>query len=243
MAHPEQQDFIKRLLKDHPSISPKSAHVLEIGSQNISGSVREFFGSCQSYIGVDLGKAPGVDLVVPGELFQLSTGWADVSISTECFEHAFNWKDILLNMIRITKEDGLIIVTCAGFGRPTHGTIDTNTYSSPFTSSYYKNVVPQELEAAVASGKFFKRYGFEANCEVHDSYFWGIRNSCIDDAEIMSTEEALARARGQISMISIELAHANYKLMSKNESLSRKLARKCINQYKKLAYLFLPQRT
>ncbi len=233
MAHRQQQSFVETVLKQHHNLIDNATNVLEVGSQDISGSVRKLFGASQAYIGVDLGKAPGVDLVVPGELLQLSTGWADISISTECFEHATSWSDILLNMIRITKEDGLVLVTCAGFGRPTHGTIDTNTYSSPFTASYYKNLIPEEIDSAINSGKYFKRYGFEVNCEVHDTYFWGIRNSCID-AETISTEQALARARGQISMISIELAHTRYQLMSQREPLFRKLLRKSLNQAKKL---------
>jgi len=232
MAHKQQQDFIFSALGRHQGIVDSASNVLEIGSQNISGSVRKFFDASQAYIGVDLGMAPGVDLVVPGELLQLATGWADISISTECFEHASGWKEILLNMIRITKEDGLVLITCAGFGRPTHGTIDTNTYSSPFTASYYKNLIPEEIDSGVNSGMYFKKYGFEVDCEAHDTYFWGIRNSCIE-AETMSTEEALARARGQISMISIELAHVKYELMSKQESLLRKIMRKTLNQIKK----------
>lgn len=233
MAHRQQQDFVLRVLQRHQECVQKTANILEIGSQDISGSVRKFFGASQAYIGVDLGMAPGVDLVVPGELLQLSTGWADICISTECFEHAKRWKDILINMIRITKEDGLVLITCAGFGRPTHGTIDTNTYSSPFTASYYKNLIPEDIDSAINAGKYFKKYGFEVDCEAHDTYFWGIRNSSID-AETMSTEEALARARGQISMISSELAHAKYQLMSQQESLIRKIMRKSLNQIKKL---------
>ena len=197
MAHQQQQLFIETILRQHQDLIDNATNVIEVGSQDISGSVRKFFGGSQAYIGVDLGKAPGVDLVVPGELLQLSTGWADISISTECFEHASGWIDILLNMIRITKEDGLVLVTCAGFGRPTHGTIDTNIYSSPFTASYYKNLIPEEIDSAINSGRYFKRYGFEVDCEAHDTYFWGVRNSCID-AEIMSTEEALARARAGV---------------------------------------------
>ena len=236
MAHQLQQVFVETILKRHHALVSSASNVLEVGSQDISGSVRKYFDGSQNYLGVDLGKAPGVDLVVPGELIQLSTGWADICISTECFEHAVGWRDILLNMIRITKEDGLVLVTCAGFGRPTHGTIDTNTYSSPFTSSYYKNIIPEDIDLAINSGKYFKRFGFEVDCEAHDTYFWGIRNTCIE-AEIMSTEEALARARGQISMLSIELSHTKYQLMSHQESLMRKFLRKGLNQINKLLVL------
>jgi len=235
MAHHQQQNFILTSLRRHQNYVDKAINVLEIGSQDISGSVRSFFGPSQAYIGIDLGKARGVDLVVPGELLQLSTGWADISISTECFEHASGWKDIMLNMIRITKENGLILITCAGFGRPTHGTIDTNIYSSPFTESYYKNLIPEDIDSAINSGKYFKKYGFEVDCVAKDTYFWGIRNACVD-AETMITEEALARARGQISMISTELAHLKYELMSLQEPLIRKILRKSLNQVKKITH-------
>ena len=63
MAHQQQQSFVETILKRHYSLVVGASNVLEVGSQDISGSVRKFFDGSQNYLGVDLGKARGVDLV------------------------------------------------------------------------------------------------------------------------------------------------------------------------------------
>ncbi len=199
MAHQEQKDFFHYLIRRFKSFVQQDMNILEVGSQDINGSVREYFPSNSNWLGIDIGPGKGVDLVIPGELIQLPDGWSDISISTECFEHTENWSNILLNMIRITKPDGLVIVTCAGIGRPTHGTIDTNIGSSPYTTNYYKNLGIVELNKAIDFNYYFKSYSFEVDATHGDTFFWGIRNSEINNSDVLDLTDALARARGQLS--------------------------------------------
>ena len=60
MAHPQQAEFFATVREHYPN-SFKSARVLEVGSLDINGSVRELFEKCD-YTGVDLQMGPGVDL-------------------------------------------------------------------------------------------------------------------------------------------------------------------------------------
>jgi hypothetical protein len=202
MAHPEQRIFFEQLMRLFPETFGTANRILEVGSQDINGSIRDFFKQATNYIGLDIGMAKGVDWTIPGELVELPDKWADISISTECFEHTASWPEILINMIRITKEDGLIILTMAGDGRGTHGTIDSDEGSSPFTTSYYKNIGVDEMTEKIKFGFYFKSHGFTVNSKSKDTYFWGTRsgNSVVpEDGGWESPMSRLARAQGQLS--------------------------------------------
>ena len=60
MAHPEQAEFFSRVRTSYPAAFDR-VNVLEVGSLDINGSVRELFKNCR-YVGVDLQLGPGVDL-------------------------------------------------------------------------------------------------------------------------------------------------------------------------------------
>lgn len=203
MAHPAQREFIESCLSRFANNVSSSANILEVGSQDIGGSIRDYFPTTESrrWVGLDVGKGKGVDFVIPGELIQLPDGWADIAFSTECFEHAKCWREIFLNMIRITREGGLVVLTFAGTGRAAHGTIDTNPASSPYTNDYYKNISLAELDSSFQLDKYFFRYSLEVNMASGDTYFWGLRTASVADTEWLSPEESLARARGQLGVV------------------------------------------
>ena len=219
MAHPDQQDFFSRLKSFFAPKFLSAERVFEVGSQDINGTVRPLFPASAEYIGVDLGPAECVDWVIPGELVELSDGWADVVISTECFEHCKGWDRVFLNMVRILTSGGLFIFTSAGTGRATHGTIDSDQYSSPFTTSYYKNLDVDQVVDKIKLGSFFSSHGFEVNSKAGDLYFWGIRSDIpFDEIEDhwSAPLDRLARAQGQLAQ-----AATRYKSMSLEASLAR----------------------
>jgi SAM-dependent methyltransferase len=202
MAHPEQQKFFEQLKVLFPDHFSGKINVLEIGSQDINGTVRDFFQKGANYLGLDLGMAKGVDWTIPGELVELPDQWASICISTECFEHAATWEQILMNMIRITRTNGLLILSIAGHGRATHGTVDSEVGSYPFTTSYYKNLGADDFIQKIKLGHYFKRHSFQVDSEAGDTYFWGVRSaSPIDTSNDgwQSPLDRLARAQGQLS--------------------------------------------
>lgn len=173
MAHNAQAVFFKQVRKTFPDHF-KWKNVLEVGSLDINGSVRPLFENC-NYIGVDVGEGPGVDLVCFGEDLKFPDKSFDITVSSECFEHAEGWKDIFRNMKRMTKEGGLIVFTCAGEGRPEHGTSRSDVGSSPLTVDagieYYGNLMAEDFENdrnGLLSGL---HYQFFYNPHAQDLYF------------------------------------------------------------------------
>lgn len=169
MSHQSQLDFVASVKARFPKYF-EDKRVLEIGSLDINGSVRQFFSNC-TYIGVDLGEGKGVDLVSKGEDLIFPKDSFDVSISCECFEHNPEWVKTFDNMVRMT--DGLVIMTCATTGRPEHGTSRTSRADAPFCGDYYRNLTEHDIKSSCNLNKFVE-YGFSTNDSPADLYFWGI---------------------------------------------------------------------
>ncbi len=160
------------------SLLPEFFHdtaVLEVGSHNVNGGVRELFDT-ESYVGLDLSEGEGVDIVVSGHEYK-SDVLFDVSISCECFEHNPHYQETLENMIAHTKDEGIVIFSCATTGRPEHGTSRTDPNLSPGTSSlgwdYYKNLT--EKDFLNLQEHLYGWYYFE-NKFSQDIYFIGAKS-------------------------------------------------------------------
>jgi hypothetical protein len=69
MAHVEQREFFEKMRDSFPDAFT-GVSVLEVGSLNINGTVRDFFDA-KEYVGVDLIEGPGVDRVCAGQDLRL----------------------------------------------------------------------------------------------------------------------------------------------------------------------------
>ena len=172
MAHPEQRDFLTKLRNQYPQWFT-GVSVLEVGSLNINGTVRDFFQPV-TYLGVDVGPGPGVDLIAEGQNLDYPNNHFDIAISAECFEHNPHWQATFANMHRMAR---VTIFTCASEGRPVHGTHDAHPTSSPLTLDwdYYRNLTAADFEQAFDLPSMFIEHEFEYNPASCDLYFWGIK--------------------------------------------------------------------
>lgn len=169
MSHQSQLDFVARVKQRFPQYF-KNRRVLEIGSLDINGSVRQFFDDCD-YTGVDLGEGKGVDYVGRGEELTYPDDNFCVTISCECFEHNPEWIRTFDNMVRMTS--GLVIMTCATTGRPEHGTRRTSPSDAPFCGDYYQNLTEHDIKSSCNMSRFVE-YEFSTNANPADLYFWGL---------------------------------------------------------------------
>lgn len=176
MAHPEQREFLTNVKTKFPAFFDRMK-VLEVGSLNINGTVRDFFTNCD-YTGIDVGEGPGVDIISSGHTFEAPNDTYDVSISCECFEHNPHWVETFINMHRMAKNNGFVIMSCATDGRPEHGTTRTSPRDSPLTISagweYYKNLSVKDFEDNFSINSLFSQHQFIVDHRHHDLYFWGI---------------------------------------------------------------------
>ena len=99
--------------------------VIELGSLNINGSVRNYILSLKpkSYVGVDYQKGNGVDVVHDiHNIFDIyKEEQFDVVIATEMMEHIEQWKVVINNIKKLVKMGGYIIITTRSKGFPLHG--------------------------------------------------------------------------------------------------------------------------
>jgi SAM-dependent methyltransferase len=91
--------------------------VIEIGSQNVNGTLRDVCPPSFNYVGVDFVAGEGVDLVLddPYEL-PFRDGCADIVLSSSCFEHSEMFWLVYLEIMRVLKPNGLFY-----FNAPSNG--------------------------------------------------------------------------------------------------------------------------
>ena len=87
--------------------------VLECGSLNVNGSVRDLFSG--EYVGVDLREGPGVDRVADCERLPWEEGIWPVVVSCEMLEHTLRPHVIVAEMARVLSPGGWLICTARGF--------------------------------------------------------------------------------------------------------------------------------
>lgn len=176
MSHSQQRDFIEKLKNLFPKYFNQKS-VLEVGSLNVNGTIRDFFTECK-YIGIDVSPGKEVDVVCEGQNYNAPDNTYDVVSSAECFEHNPYWFETFQNMIRLCKDGGLVFFTCATDGRPEHGTYRTTPLDSPLTVQlgwdYYRNLNEKDFTSKINFDSYFSEHHFEVNDESHDLYFWGI---------------------------------------------------------------------
>ncbi|MDR0379297.1 MAG: glycosyltransferase [Candidatus Accumulibacter sp.] len=96
---------------------PDSLTIVEIGSQNVNGSLRDVAPSGARYIGLDFAEGRGVDVVIDDPYaLPLPDASADVIVSSSCFEHSeFFWL-VFLEAMRILRDDGVFYLNAPSNG-------------------------------------------------------------------------------------------------------------------------------
>lgn len=176
MAHNSQQNFCKSVRNRFPD-KFINCSVLDMGSLDINGNNRYLFGGNYSYIGVDIGPGPNVDVISKGHEYNPGIQF-DIVISTECFEHDPFWKETLQKCVELTKSGGIFMFTCAYYNRPEHGTKRSNTAEAAphvveIFGDYYKNLGEKEIAEALDLPNLFSSY--ECSHAISDLTFWGVK--------------------------------------------------------------------
>ena len=116
--HPTAMNNCKAFFDSYSaSIGVKDVVVVEIGSQDVNGSLRSVCPESYKYIGVDFCEAKGVDIVLTDPYcLPFENESVDVFVSSSCFEHSeFFW--LVFNDIqRMLKPSGLLYLNMPSNG-------------------------------------------------------------------------------------------------------------------------------
>jgi SAM-dependent methyltransferase len=141
----------------------KNLTIVDVGAQNVWGSLRSVAPPNNKYIGVDFVKAKGVEVVITDPYsLPFEDESVDVVVSSSCFEHSeFFW--LLFNeILRILKPTGLLYINV-----PSNGSF--HRYPVDCWRFY--------PDSGVALQNWGKRSGY--NCALLES-FVGIRKNKAD---------------------------------------------------------------
>jgi SAM-dependent methyltransferase len=108
--HPSAYDNFDFFVKKYLSLLPNTQNisVVDIGSQDVNGSLRPLVPINMKYIGVDFVPGKNVDLILQDPYsVPLESNSADAVISSSCFEHSEMFWLTFLEIARILKPGGL----------------------------------------------------------------------------------------------------------------------------------------
>jgi SAM-dependent methyltransferase len=109
------QNFFKAYCTDLDPSQP--ARIIEIGSQDINGSLRSIAPPQFDYVGVDFAEGNGVDVVLTDPYsLPFEDESADIVISSSCFEHSEMFWIVFLEILRVLKPSGLFYLNAPSNG-------------------------------------------------------------------------------------------------------------------------------
>ena len=141
--HKPVRDFVRQHLPLHYQ------SVVEVGSLDINGGVRDLLACEAPYIGVDLQRGPGVDVVCDFTVYGIAPK-PDLILCLEVLEHAENWRGIVASAAHNLSDGGTLIVTCATTGRAPHSARSEGPIEP---DEFYENISQKELDEEL--GKHF----------------------------------------------------------------------------------------
>lgn len=115
--HESAKKYGKAFFETYCSNNFSGKKVVDVGAQDVNGSLREFCPEGASYIGVDFVEGKGVDVILtdPYKL-PFEDESVDVIVCSSVFEHSeFFWL-LFLECLRIIKSDGLLYLNAPSNG-------------------------------------------------------------------------------------------------------------------------------
>ena len=106
-------------VRDFVSQHPIKGRILEIGSLDVNGTIRDLFPGTD-YTGIDIRPGPGVDQVMSGANLEFPDNSFDGVLYLETMEHDKTFWLTLSEIARVLKEGGRLVITTRGIGYPLH---------------------------------------------------------------------------------------------------------------------------
>lgn len=152
-------------------------YILEIGSLNVNGSIRDEFTTSDAtlsgplYHGIDLINGPGVHEVADGADYDWLPNTWDCVVTAGALEHTPRAREIILNAYRLLRPGGTFLCSAAGTDFTPHACY--GGHEGPEDGEYYANVSGADMEAWLTEAGFTT---FDVRDDV-DLFAWAKKES------------------------------------------------------------------
>ena len=106
------KNFVFDFTKENSNFIENSS-ILEIGSKNVNGRIRNLFQNHKSYIGIDEDPGDGVDIVSNFLDFKFEQNF-DLILCLNALEHDKNWKLTLNKSLQLLNKNGFLLLVIPG---------------------------------------------------------------------------------------------------------------------------------
>lgn len=93
--------------------------VLEVGSLDVNGTLRDYCEGIETYIGVDWRPGPCVDVVSLAHDMKFAEPFNSV-VSASMLEHDPYWYKSIPNMVNMMRDDGILVLSWGGADNKPH---------------------------------------------------------------------------------------------------------------------------
>jgi SAM-dependent methyltransferase len=181
--------------------------VIEIGAFDVNGSLRTLIQSWKpaSYIGVDIEKGKGVDVICKVEdlIDHFGLRQFDVVLATEVLEHVRDWRRAISNIKKICRANGVILITTRSQGFGYHAfphdfwRYDINDMVEIFGDCQIVKLERDDPEPGVLLKAKIKRNFVENDLSQHQLFSIILERRCreVDDMDIREYQERYLKAR------------------------------------------------
>ncbi len=91
--------------------------ILEVGSQNVNGTLRDCAPPGSTYVGVDMTAGEGVDIVLTDpHVLPFAEEYFDATLASSCLEHDQMFWVTFLEMLRVTRTGGYLYLNTPSNG-------------------------------------------------------------------------------------------------------------------------------
>lgn len=115
--HQSAAQNAKRFFDTYSAFLPPDPVVVDIGSMNINGGIRDVCPPGVKFVGIDFAEGPGVDYVM-SDPYQvpIHDGQVDVVTASSTFEHSPMFWLLFLDVLRVLKPTGLFYLNVPSNG-------------------------------------------------------------------------------------------------------------------------------
>ena len=118
--HPSAMNNAAQFFDAYSASIPVGAgqpRVIDIGAQDVNGSLRQVTPPNFEYVGLDFQEAKGVDMLLEDPyILPLADASVDIVLSSSCFEHSEMFWVVFLEIMRVLKPTGLFYLNAPSAG-------------------------------------------------------------------------------------------------------------------------------